>query len=155
MGDNILTRFKNWVTVDEEGDDIEDTETYEESDEYENNYSQHTSNTNRSYSSNIISLPTQSTMKVMIVEPKKYEEVTQIADHLKQKKTVIVNLENLADANVRRCIFEFMSGAVYVLEGDMQKVSKGIFILAPHNVNIDASLKKELESKTFFPWNNK
>ncbi|MPM44226.1 Cell division protein SepF [bioreactor metagenome] len=48
-----------------------------------------------------------------------------------------------------------MNGAVYVLDGTIQKVSKAIFILAPNNVDIDASIKKELEnSKTLFPWQN-
>ena len=98
---------------------------------------------------------TASPMKVVIVEPKKYEEVTTIADHLKQKKAVIVNLENLNDPGIRKSIFEFMNGAVYVLDGGIQKVSKGIFILAPNNVDIDSSIKKELESKTLFPWQSK
>ena len=48
-----------------------------------------------------------------------------------------------------------MNGAVYVLDGGIQKVSKGIFILAPNNVDIDSSIKKELESKTLFPWQSK
>ena len=75
------------------------------------------------------------------------------ADHLKQKRTVIVNLEGLSqDVDTRKAIFYFMSGAVYVLDGSIQKVSKAIFILAPNNVDIDANIKKELESKAFFPW---
>ena len=93
-------------------------------------------------------------MKVVILEPKKYDEVTNIADHLKQKRAVIVNLENLMDQTARKSIFEFMNGAVYVLDGTIQKVSKAIFILAPNNVDIDANIKKELESKTLFPWQN-
>ncbi len=152
MGEGLLTKFKNWVTVEDEEEEDYVEDTYEEIEEEEGNYSAIANNR----TSKIVNLHAQSSnMKVVIVEPKKYEEVTEIADHLKQKRTVIVNLENLHDATVRRCIFEFMSGAVYVLEGDMQKVSKGIFILAPHNVNIDASLKKELESKTLFPWQSK
>ena len=82
-----------------------------------------------------------------------HHDVTVIADHLKQKRTVIVNLEGLAqDVDTRKAIFYFMSGAVYVLDGSIQKVSKAIFILAPNNVDIDANIKKELESKAFFPW---
>ena len=103
--------------------------------------------------SKIVNLHTTSSMKVVIVEPKKYEDVTVIADHLKQKRTVIVNLEGLAqDVDTRKAIFYFMSGAVYVLDGTIQKVSRAIFILAPSNVDIDANMKKELESKAFFPW---
>ena len=150
MGENILTRFKNFISVDEE----EYEEEYEEEQYEEEKEEEVQSQTNRQYSK-IVNLPTQSSMKVVIVEPQKIEEMQDIADYLKQKKTVIVNLENLSDATVRRTIFNFVSGAVYVLDGTMQKVSKAIFILAPHNVNIDANLKKELESKTLFPWQSK
>ena len=106
-------------------------------------------------SNKIVNIHTAGQMKVVIVEPKKYEEVTSIADQLKQRRAVIVNLENLDDAVTRKSIFDFMNGAVYVLDGSIQKVSKAIFILAPNNVDIDANMKKELESKAFFPWQNK
>ncbi len=152
MANGVFTKLKDWMTAEDVDTNEEDNYTEEEYGIEEEKYNNYGAPANRT--NNLVSIQ-QSTMKVVIVEPKKYEEVTQIVDHLKSKKTVIVNLENLSDANIRRCIFEFMSGAVYVLEGDMQKVSKGIFILAPHNVNIDASLKKELESKAFFPWSNK
>ena len=147
MGDSILTKFKNFISVDEEEYEEEEyeEEEYEEEDQ---------SQINRQFSK-IVNLPIQSSMKVIIVQPQKIEEMQDIADYLKQKKTVIVNLENLSDATVRRTIFDFISGAVYVLDGTMQKVAKSIFILAPHNVNIDANLKKELESKTLFPWQSK
>ncbi|MBY2309861.1 cell division protein SepF, partial [Clostridioides difficile] len=103
----------------------------------------------------IVNLHTTSQMKVVIVEPKVYDEAATIADHLKQRRAVIVNLEGLTNSEVRKSIFNFMNGAVYVLDGSIQKVSKSIFILAPNNVDIDANMKKELESKAFFPWQNK
>lgn len=149
MGDGIFNKFKNWITEDEEEFDV--IEEYEQEEE---DVEQFTSITNNK-SAKIVNLHTSNPMKVVIVEPKKYDEVTAIADHLKQKKAVIVNLENLNDPALRKSIFEFMNGAVYVLDGGIQKVSKGIFILAPNNVDIDSSIKKELESKTIFPWNNK
>lgn len=149
MGDGIFNKFKNWITEDEEEFDV--IEEYEQEEE---DVEQFTSIANTK-SAKIVNLHTSNPMKVVIVEPKKYDEVTAIADHLKQKKAVIVNLENLNDPSLRKSIFEFMNGAVYVLDGGIQKVSKGIFILAPNNVDIDSSIKKELESKTIFPWNNK
>ncbi len=149
MGDGIFNKFKNWITEDEEEFDV--IEEYEQEEE---DVEQFTSIANTK-SAKIVNLHTSNPMKVVIVEPKKYDEVTAIADHLKQKKAVIVNLENLNDPALRKSIFEFMNGAVYVLDGGIQKVSKGIFILAPNNVDIDSSIKKELESKTIFPWNNK
>ena len=67
-------------------------------------------------SNKIVNIHTAGQMKVVIVEPKKYEEVTSIADQLKQRRAVIVNLENLDDAVTRKSIFDFMNGAVYVLD---------------------------------------
>ena len=149
MGEGIFNKFKNWITEEEEDfDGVE--EEYEQEDEEE--VEQFTSIPNTK-TAKIVNLHTASPMKVVIVEPKKYEDVTVIADHLKQKRTVIVNLEGLAqDVDTRKAIFYFMSGAVYVLDGTIQKVSRAIFILAPSNVDIDANMKKELESKAFFPW---
>lgn len=151
MADGIFNKFKNWITEEEEDEvDVAEDELEQEDEELD----QFTSIANTK-TAKIVNLHTSSPMKVVIVEPKKYEEVTTIADHLKQKKAVIVNLENLNDLNIRKSIFEFMNGAVYVLDGGIQKVSKGIFILAPNNVDIDSSIKKELESKTLFPWQGK
>lgn len=155
MGDGIFKKnlniIKGWITEEEEEEyDVPVDELEEE----EEDVDQFTSISNTK-TAKIYNLHTASPMKVVIVEPKKYDEVTTIADHLKQKKAVIVNLENLNDPSIRKSIFEFMNGAVYVLDGGIQKVSKGIFILAPNNVDIDSSIKKELESKTLFPWQSK
>ena len=155
MGDGIFKKnlniIKGWITEEEEEEyDVPGDELEEEEEEVD----QFTSISNTK-TAKIYNLHTASPMKVVIVEPKKYDEVTTIADHLKQKKAVIVNLENLNDPSIRKSIFEFMNGAVYVLDGGIQKVSKGIFILAPNNVDIDSSIKKELESKTLFPWQSK
>ncbi|MEG1311298.1 MAG: cell division protein SepF [Romboutsia sp.] len=149
MGNGMIDKFKNFFMEDDEYDEDEIEEVVESTeviDEF--------NSIGNSKTAKIVNLHASSHMKVVIVEPKKYDEVTTIADHLKQKRAVIVNLENLNDAVARKSIFDFMNGAVYVLEGTIQKVSKAIFILAPNNVDIDANLKKELESKTLFPWQN-
>ena len=155
MSEGIIKKFRNWMTV--EGDEeeyYEDEVDYGQRDEIDEEPEVKAENINtQTAKSKIVNIHTNSQMKVVIAEPKKYEDVTVIADHLKQKRTVIVNLEGLAqDVDTRKAIFYFMSGAVYVLDGSIQKVSKAIFILAPNNVDIDANIKKELESKAFFPW---
>lgn len=148
MGDGLFSKFKNWITEEEEEYYEDEVEDMIEEDEVIEDFN----SIGSSKTSKIVNLHASTHMKVVIVEPKKYDEVTTIADHLKQKRAVIVNLENLTDATARKSIFDFMNGAVYVLDGTIQKVSKAIFILAPNNVDIDASIKKELESKTLFPW---
>ena len=70
-------------------------------------------------------------------------------DILKSRKPIVVNLESV-EKNVARRIIDFLSGAVYALDGDIQKVSNGIFIIAPNNVNIMSDVIKD-EPKAF-PW---
>ncbi|MBC6003994.1 Cell division protein SepF [uncultured Clostridium sp.] len=156
MGNGFISKIKDWMTDEVEEDFMDDEiEEIEEEIEVSEDLSSGVGAIAQPKSNKIVNIHTAGQMKVVIVEPKKYEEVTSIADQLKQRRAVIVNLENLDDAVTRKSIFDFMNGAVYVLDGSIQKVSKAIFILAPNNVDIDANMKKELESKAFFPWQNK
>ncbi|WP_250672717.1 cell division protein SepF [Paraclostridium ghonii] len=156
MGNGFIGKIKDWMTDEVEDDFMDDeVEEIEEDVEMSEDLSGGMGTMAQSKSNKIVNIHTAGQMKVVIVEPKKYEEVTSIADQLKQRRAVIVNLENLDDSVTRKSIFDFMNGAVYVLDGSIQKVSKAIFILAPNNVDIDANMKKELESKAFFPWQNK
>ena len=156
MGNGFIGKIKDWMTDEVEDDFMdEELEEMEEEVEVDEELSSNVGAIAQPKSNKIVNIHTAGQMKVVIVEPKKYEEVTSIADQLKQRRAVIVNLENLDGAVTRKSIFDFMNGAVYVLDGSIQKVSKAIFILAPNNVDIDANMKKELESKAFFPWQNK
>ena len=155
MSEGIIKKFRNWMTV--EGDEeeyYEDEVDYGQRDEIDDEPEVKAENINtQTAKSKIVNIHTNSQMKVVIAEPKKYEDVTIIADHLRQRRAVIVNLESIEhEPEVKKSIYYFMSGAVYMLDGSMQKVSKSIFMLAPSNVDIDANVKKELESKAFFPW---
>ena len=151
MSEGFIKKFKDWMSVEEEyEEDIENEEVQEE--EHEEVKSDIKAQP-ISKKSNVVTMHTNNQMKVVIAEPKKYDDVTIIADHLRQRRAVIVNLESIEEEpEVKKSIYYFMSGAVYILDGSMQKVSKSIFILAPNNVDIDANIKKELESKAFFPW---
>ena len=64
-----------------------------------------------------------------------------------------MNLESV-DRDVQRRIVDFLSGAVYALDGNIQKVSNGIFLIAPYNVGIMGDFKDELRNKGIFPWNS-
>ena len=153
---SIFSKIKHWVVEEEYEEEVEEVVEEEDAEKNDINLISNQAKPSTNNANNkVVNLHGVNQMKGVIVEPKKYEDVTVIADHLKQKKAVIVNLENLNDPGIRKSIFEFMNGAVYVLDGGIQKVSKGIFILAPNNVDIDSSIKKELESKTLFPWQSK
>ena len=92
-----------------------------------------------------------SQMKVVLLQPSSIEECPKIVDNLKSKRPVIVNLNNL-DTDIARKIFDFISGAVYALDGNVQKVANNIFIFAPDNVDVMGSLDKE-ESNLLFNTN--
>ena len=77
--------------------------------------------------------PTQ--MQVVLVKPERYEDVTSIADHLNDGKSVVLNLES-AERDVSRRIVDFLSGATYANHGNMRKVSKGTFLIVPHGVDM-------------------
>ena len=92
-------------------------------------------------------------VKVMIYEPASYDEdAPAIVDSLKAKKVCIVNLESVNDPEIAKTIFDFLNGAIYAMDGDIRKISKGIFVIAPSNVDIDGNIKKDLESKGLFKW---
>ena len=77
----------------------------------------------------------QNQMQVVLVKPERYEDVTSIADHLNERKTVVLNLE-AADKDVSRRIVDFLSGATYANHGNMRKVSKGTFLIVPNGVDM-------------------
>lgn len=97
----------------------------------------------------LISLPTSNGVKTKIVltEPETYDEVTEMVAHLKAKQVVIVNLEN-AEPDVARQIIDFLSGAVYALEGSMRKIKEFVFVVSPNTVEITAEIKRELQERT-------
>lgn len=84
----------------------------------------------------------QSQMQVVLVKPDRYEDVTSIADHLNDKKTVVLNLES-ADRDLARRIVDFLSGATYANHGNMRKVSKGTFLIVPNGVDMMGELMLE------------
>ncbi len=80
--------------------------------------------------------------KMILIEPKSFEECPKLVDCLKGRRPVIINLEKL-ETEVARKIFDFMSGATYALSGNVQKVANNIFIFAPDNVDISATQQPE------------
>ena len=83
------------------------------------------------------SVTNTSSLKLILIEPKGYEDCTKLVDCLKARKPVIINLEKLETESARK-IFDFLSGATYALSGNVQKIANNIFIFAPENVAVSA-----------------
>ena len=77
--------------------------------------------------------------KMILLEPRAYSESQQIADHLKKRNTVVVNLKRVTAEQAKR-IVDFLSGTVYALEGDLQKIGAGIFLCTPKNVDVEGAI---------------
>jgi cell division inhibitor SepF len=93
----------------------------------------------------VVELQPSKSMKLVVLGPKTYDDVQQIADQLRAKRPVVVNLET-ADPKARMRILDFLSGAVYALGGRSQRVSDLIFLFAPTNVDINNLLEEELDT---------
>lgn len=141
MGGNFMKNVKFFLGLDEE-----DEEIMEEPVEIENEEVKTINNPKK-----VLNIHTNSQIKVVVCEPIEFEECPKIVDNLKNRKPVIINLEKLEN-DLAKKIFDFLNGAVYALDGNIQKISKGIFILAPNNVDIGGNISEEFKSKGIFPW---
>ncbi|GKV55664.1 hypothetical protein NCCP2222_16110 [Sporosarcina sp. NCCP-2222] len=94
---------------------------------------------------NIVSLQSiQKSSKVILVEPRVYAEAQDISEHLKNKRAVVVNLQRIErDQGVR--IVDFLSGTVYALGGDIQRIGTDIFLCVPENVEVAGSITDYFE----------
>jgi len=92
--------------------------------------------------------------KLVVIEPKAFDECPRLVDSLKTKKPIIINLEKL-EADTARKIFDFLSGATYALNGNVQKIANNIFVFAPENVDIAANIEHkgiDFNSSQKNPW---
>lgn len=80
--------------------------------------------------------------KMIVVEPSGFDESPRLVDNLKAKKPVIINLENL-ETDTARKIFDFLSGATYALNGNVQKVANNIFVFVPENVDVSYNMEQK------------
>lgn len=99
----------------------------------------------------IVNIHTATQVKMVIYQPSNFDQTSEICNNLKERKPVIVNLDSV-DAELARRILDFLSGAIYALDGSIQKISGSIFVIAPNNVEIDANFKEELKDKILFKW---
>ncbi len=84
--------------------------------------------------------------KMILLEPRAYSESQQIADHLKMRNTVVVNLKRVTPEHAKR-IVDFLTGTIYAIGGDLQKIGGGIFLCTPNNINVQGKITEETEGK--------
>lgn len=142
----FVEKFKYFIGI----DDLDFDEEYDDYEDYQLEELPINTRTKK-VNNNVVNIHSAGNMKLVVHEPLTYEDAPKIVDDLKIRKTVVVNLEQL-EPNLKRQIFDFINGGLYSLEGNIQKVTKDIFILAPNNVEIDGNIRDELKNKGVFNW---
>lgn len=84
--------------------------------------------------------------KMILLEPRAYSEAQQIADHLKKRNTVVVNLKRVTSDQAKR-IMDFLSGTIYAIRGNIQKIGSGIFLCTPNNINVQGKITDDTEKE--------
>ena len=84
--------------------------------------------------------------KMILLEPRAYSEAQQIADHLKKRNTVVVNLKRVTPEQAKR-IIDFLGGTIYAIGGKIQKIGGGIFLCAPNNVSVQGEITGDTNGK--------
>lgn len=173
MSAAIINKFMDMMGIgNKEEEDYEDIVDYEEEldndIEEEEVYSRPKARSRRSFSeiekdspygakkfqTKVIPMDTAiSSSKMVITQPSCYEDVEEIGAYLKNKKSVIINLENVGKEDARR-ILDFLSGAAFMIEGTIQRVSNLIYLMVPRNVEIqnDVERSQYKQQKASFSW---
>jgi len=100
-------------------------------------------------SNKVVNIHTTTQLQVVLVKPDRFENAAEIADHLREKRTVVLNMEQ-TNKDVSRRILDFLSGVAYALEGKVKKVAISTFIITPYNVDILGDLIDELENNGLY-----
>jgi cell division inhibitor SepF len=133
----MMNKFMNFIGIQEE-DEIVERDRAVELEENETNPAEQ-----RKSKGNVVSIHSQKNVRVVLNEPKSYEETQEIADHLRSRRPVVVNLHLVRPDQATR-IVDFLSGTVYALNGSISKIGPNIFLCTPETVEIHGSISEML-----------
>lgn len=129
---------------DEDDDAAEFEDEPQERDMFEERRSRYDDRRNK-----VVNIHATTQLKVVLVKPERFEAASEIADHLKEKRTVVVNLES-THKDIARRLIDFLSGVAYAGEGKIKKVAANTYIITPYHVDIEGDLIDELENNGLY-----
>ena len=100
-------------------------------------------------SNKVVNINATTQLKVVLVKPEHFEDASSIADHLNEKRTVVINLES-TNKEIARRLVDFLSGVAYANNGQIKRVANSTFIITPYNVDVMGDLLDELENNGVF-----
>ena len=150
---SIKSKIKTFFFLEDEDYEEEQGSYQEEAAEPARNYKQPVQHTPqiqpKNNNQNVVSLQSiQKSSKVFLSEPRVYAEAQDIADQLKNRRAVVVNLQRIEKDQGKR-IVDFLSGTVYAIGGDIQKIGTDIFLCTPDNVEVSGNISQILQEAEF------
>ncbi|MBQ4101819.1 MAG: cell division protein SepF [Oscillospiraceae bacterium] len=147
---SLFSKFNDWINPAEEEEVAEPVATDRKWDEpITKNAGEETSVPTTKKSNKVVNIHATTQLQVVLVKPERFEDAPSIADHLTNKRTVVLNLES-ANKDVIRRIVDFLSGVAYALNGQIKRVASSTFIITPYNVDIMGDLLDELENNGIY-----
>ena len=153
---SIKNRFKSFFALDDEeyeyveNDEMSDVQ--EEQKAVQQTHKPQPQSQSQSHKQNVVSLQSiQKSSKVILSEPRAYAEAQGISDQLKNRRAVVVNLQSIQKDQAKR-IVDFLSGTVYAIGGDIQKIGVNIFLCTPDNVDVSGSISELISEQEPQRW---
>lgn len=150
---SVMNKFMNLLGLQEEEEVIEREKIQDQTDDSDQEQNvfesrrqskaNHLQGGSTSSPNNVVSIHSQKNMRVVLNEPRSYDEAQEIADHLRARKSVIVNLQRVRGDLALR-IVDFLSGTVYALNGSISKLGPNIFLCTPDSVEIQGAITEML-----------
>ena len=149
---SFIDDLKRWASGDDEEDDgyegFTPSKSSKKEREEESKGPSQVSDFRRS-TNKVVNINATTQLSVVLVRPEKFENVTEIADHLRERRTVVMNLEQ-TNKDLARRLIDFLSGVTYAQEGKIKKVANSTYMITPYNVDILGDLIDELENNGMY-----
>lgn len=146
----FIDEFKKWAKIeaDDEDDEFEEFPAPRRSSRRDDDFDD-AFESRRSNKDKVVNIHTTTQLQVVLVKAERYDNSTEIADHLKERRTVVLNLET-TNKDVARRVLDFLSGVAYAIGGRIQRVANNTFIITPYNVDLKGDLIDELENNGLY-----
>ena len=138
---SLLDELKKWTHPYEDED--EEFDDFEEPARRDSSFDDRRTKTADERHNKVVNIHATTQLKVVLVKPERFENASEIADHLKDKRTVVLNLES-TNKDIARRLIDFLSGVAYAGEGKIKKVAANTYTITPYHVDIEGDLIDEL-----------
>ena len=147
---SLLDNIRKMITpISDEDDDYDEVFGEQESPFFDDRPRYDRSAVDSRRNGKVVNIHATTQLKVVLVKPERFENASEIADHLKEKRTVVVNLES-THKDIARRLIDFLSGVAYAGEGKIKKVAVNTYIITPYSVDIQGDLIDELENNGLY-----